>query len=368
MREFTCEDAKRCRSFFPALSRQENNQTAIFFDGPAGTQVPVTVVDAMSEYLLGCNANHGGLFTTSQQSDRWLEQTHQACAEFVGATDPNEIAFGQNMTSLTFAFSRALSKTWTAGENIIVTRLDHDANVSPWVMAAHDANVEVRWLSFNHEDYTLEFDKLESLIDEKTRLVAVGCASNATGGINPVTKIAELAHSYQAEVFLDAVHFAPHDLIDVRTWNCDYLVCSAYKFFGPHLGIFWGKRNLLQKIEAYRVRPAGDQLPGKWMTGTQSHESMAGTLACIDYLTEIGRQLSGQQDSSRRENLAAAFEGIRAYEQMLSRKLIEGLHDIAGIKIYGITDIPRLDERFPTFSNRHENVSSTDNIGWLVRK
>ena len=359
MNEFTIEHAQTYRKQFPALLRKENERAVVYFDGPAGTQVPVTVVDAMSEYMLGCNANHGGLFETSIQSDSWLNQAHQGCADFVGAKDPNEIIFGQNMTSLTFALSRALANTWNAGDEIIVTRLDHDANVSPWVRAAEDRGVKVHRIPFKTSDYTLDLDHFKNHLSDKTRLVAVGCASNATGGINPVKDICMWAHEVGARVFLDAVHYGPHGLIDVQDWDCDFLACSAYKFFGPHTGILWGRKNLLESIQSYRVRPAGEEIPGKWMTGTQSHESIVGALACIDYMAEIGQEISGDRNASRRESLVNAFAGITTYERQLSLKLIDGLCQIPGIKIYGISDTDRLDERFPTFSITHEHIPTT---------
>ena len=219
MKEFNAEQAQHYRNFFPALARRENDQPVVFFDGPAGTQVPMVVVDAINEYLLGCNANHGGFFETSVQSDQWLHDAHRACADFVGTDDPNEIMFGQNMTSLTFSLSRALSNSWQPDDEIIVTKLDHDANVSPWVLAAQDKGVKVHRAPFCDDDCTLDLDQLKSLLNEKTKLVAVGCASNATGGINPVKQICELAHAHSALVYLDAVHYGPHGLIDVQEWG-----------------------------------------------------------------------------------------------------------------------------------------------------
>ena len=221
-------------------------------------------------------------------------------ADFLGADDPDEIAFGQNMTSLTFAFSRALARTWKPGDEIVVTLLDHDANVTPWVLAARDAGIKVQYVRFHPEDCTLDLDDFRSKINSRTRLVAVGCASNATGGINPVRQIADWAHQGGALVFADAVHFAPHGLVDVKALGVDFLACSAYKFFGPHIGVLWGKRQLLESLEAYKVRPASNALPSKWMTGTQSHESMAGALAAVEYLAGIGRSLASNDGALKR--------------------------------------------------------------------
>jgi cysteine desulfurase family protein (TIGR01976 family) len=264
------------------------------------------------------------------------------------------------MTSLTFSFSRALAKTWKTGEQIVVTALDHDANITPWTRAARDAGVEVKFVPFTSTDFTLDMDALGESLNEKTRLVAVGAASNATGGINPIKTITKMAHQQGAQVFVDAVHFGPHGLIDVMDWGCDYLACSTYKFFGPHMGLLWGHRELLEKLEAYKVRPSGDELPGKWMTGTQSHESMVGGLACVDYLADLGRKTGAKPGTERRAALTSAFAAIKEYEQDLSARLLAGLGNIEGIKVYGITDPDRMDERFPTVSITHEAISPTE--------
>ncbi len=360
MNKFDSKWATKCREQFPALLRVENGKPAVFLDGPAGTQVPQCVIDAFSDYLVRCNANHGGLFGTSVESDQLLHEAHAAFAQFVGATNPEEIIFGQNMTSLTFAFSRALSKTWKADDEIVVTRLDHDANVSPWVMAAQDRGVNVHYVDIRRDNFTLDLEDLKSKLNERTRLVAVGCASNATGGINPVKQITSWAHKVGAEVYLDAVHYGPHGLIDVIDWDCDYLACSAYKFFGPHLGILWGRSELLEKLDAYKVRPAPGNGAGKWMTGTQSHESIAAGLACVDYLADMGRELSGKPDADRRDALQAAFKGIREYESTLVKQLLDGLAEIPGVKVYGITQQDELDQRFATVSFTLENTPTSE--------
>ena len=346
-----------CREQFPALSRQENGQTVVFFDGPAGTQVPRCVAEAITNYLFNCNSNHNGQFGTSRESDELLHRCHDAHATFVGANDGDEVAFGQNMTSLTFSLSRALGRTWNAGDEIIVTSLDHDANINPWLIAAEEAGAKVHFVDYNPDDLTLNMDDLGNKLNDKTRLVAAGCACNATGGINPVKKIAEMAHSVGAKVFLDAVHFGPHQLIDVVDWDCDFLVCSDYKFFGPHLGMLWGRRALLEELEPYKVRPASNKLPTRWMTGTQSHESIAGGMACIDYIAGIGRTIENAPELGRREALQSAFSAIVEYEKELSARILTGLQGIEGIKVFGITDQSRLDERFPTFSIRHHSLS-----------
>ncbi|MEK6248101.1 MAG: cysteine desulfurase-like protein [Planctomycetales bacterium] len=344
------------RGQFPALQRKVGNQTAIFFDGPAGTQVPQRVIDVMTHYLSETNANHGGSFATSIESDCILAESHQAFADLFNTDDPDELYFGQNMTSLTFALSRSLAQTWDPGDEIVVTRLDHDANVMPWILAARDRDVTVRHVAFRDDDFLLDMDSLRAALSEKTRLVAVGCASNATGGINSVREIADLAHEVGALVLLDAVHSAPHRLIDVRAFECDFLVCSAYKFFGPHIGTMWGRRELLEQLAAYKVRPATDSLPGKWMTGTQSHESIAGAAAAIDYVADIGRQSTGNAALSRREALCQAYSAIGQYESDLSCYLARQLRTIPGLKIWGVTDESQFDKRCSTFSITLEGV------------
>lgn len=345
-------DLERVRRQFPALSREVAGRPAVYFDGPAGSQVPGTVIEAMREYLAGSNANHGGLFATSIESDALLEGAHRAAAEFVGESDPDLVAFGANMTSLTLSVSRAFARTWKPGDEVVVTALDHDANVTPWVLAAKDAGAVVRHVAIHPEDCTLDLDDLAKKLNDRTRLVAVGCASNATGTINPVRKIGQMAHAVGARVFLDAVHYAPHAALDVRAWDCDMLVCSAYKFFGPHVGMLWGRRELMESLPAYKVRPAPDSIPGRWMTGTQSHEAIAGARAAIDYLAELGRSLV-KGDLDRRAGLEAAFAAIGRHERLLLERLLTGLVSIPEVKVWGITDPDRFAERVPTVSFTH---------------
>ena len=356
--QLTNELIQQCRQQFPALSRTVNDSPAIFLDGPAGTQVPQRVIDAMVRYLSDCNANHGGLFPTSMESDLMLAEAHRALADLLGVEDSAEVAFGANMTSLTFALARSLARTWSPGDEIVVTRLDHDANVSPWVLAAEDAGVTVHFIGLRPDDYTLDLDALQDKLSEKTRLVAVGCASNASGGINPVQDICRWAHDAGSLVFLDAVHYAPHRLIDVPAWDCDFLACSTYKFFGPHVGVCWGRRALLEELTAYKVRPAENALPDKWMTGTQNHEGIAGALAAVNYLADLGCQLKGQEDVARREALQVTFAAIEQYETELTRQLLAGLNAIEQIKVWGISDLDRLAERVPTVSITHDNLTA----------
>lgn len=357
---FSPEILELCRRQFPALSRRVGDRPAAFFDGPGGTQVPQRVIDAVGHYLAHTNANHGGRFATAIESDRLLAEAHRGLADLVGTDDPRTIVFGQNMTSLTFALSRALARGWKAGDEIVLTRLDHDANVTPWVLAARDAGATVRLASIRSEDCTLDLEELRHLINERTRLVAVGCASNATGSINPVRDICDWAHAVGAKVFLDAVHYAPHGLVDVQAWGCDFLACSAYKFFGPHVGILWGRREWLEGLEAYKVRPAPLDLPGKWMTGTQSHEAIAGALAAVEYLADLGRLLAASDSLSRRAALREAYREITLYERALVKRLLAGLSELPEIQVFGITDLARLDERVATVAFTHERFTSSE--------
>ncbi len=368
MNSFDDAMARKYRKHFPGLERSENGRPAVFFDGPAGTQVPRCVAEAVSGYLLNCNANHGGAFSTSIETDAMLEQAFQAMADFIGAEHPEEIVFGPNMTTLTFAFSRALAHEWGPGDEIIVSATDHDANITPWVLAARDAGATVHMIPFRPDNFLIDLDALQAQLSERTRLVAVGCASNATGGINPVATVCEMAHAVGAEVFLDAVHLGPHGLIDVVAWDCDWLALSTYKFFGPHLGAMWGRSRRLKEIGAYKVRPASGELPWKWMTGTQSHEAIAGGMACIDYLAGIGRDVSGDPQQPRREALRHALAAIGRYESGLVWQLIGGLKEIEGLRIYGITDPAEAANRCSTVSLTLEGVSTRQMARRLARE
>lgn len=356
-----------CRGQFPALARQSGGQPAVFFDGPAGSQVPECVIDAIVGYLRTSNANHGGVFATSRESDAMLHAAHQALADFLGAADPAGIVFGANMTTLTFSLSRALARTWRSGDEIIVTRLDHDANVTPWILAARDAGATVHHLGVYSDDCTLDLDDLRQKLSPRTRLVAVGAASNAVGTINPVAEICRLAHAVGAEVFVDAVHAAPHLLPDVALWDCDWLAASAYKFFGPHVGVLWGRTNRLAQLEAYKLRPASNALPDKWMTGTQNHECIAGALAAVDYLAALGREV-GSVAGGRRLALSTAYAAIADYERFLAAHLLAGLSKLKGVKVYGIADRARLTERVPTFGIRHARMQPAKLAEWLAAR
>ena len=333
------------RAQFPALQLEVNGETAVFLDGPGGTQSPQRVIDAMSGYLAYGSSNLGGPFLTSRHADHIVEEARQAMADLLNARSPEEIVFGQNMTSLTFAMSRAIARTWQAGDEIVVTRLDHDANISPWLMAAEDKGVTVRWLDFDPADCTLRLDLLPGLLNAKTRLVAVTYASNAVGSISDVKRVVQMAHQAGALVYVDSVHYAPHGLLDVQKLDCDFLVSSAYKYFGPHTGILYGRYELLDSLTAYKVRPASAQPPGKWETGTQSFESLAGVTAAVDYIAGIGGE-----DGTRRERIVRAMERIHNYEISLSEQFLKGATGVPGLRVYGITDVENLDQRTPTFA------------------
>jgi cysteine desulfurase family protein (TIGR01976 family) len=339
------------RAEFPALARRHDIDGYCYLDGPGGTQVPRRVIDAIASYLERSNANHEGAFPTSEESDAILAQAHAAAADFLGAGGPGEVAFGQNMTTLTFAVSRAIGRTLKAGDEVVVTRLDHDANVAPWLALEEERGVQVRWVGINHGDCTLDMADFERALGPRTRLVAVGLASNAVGTINPIRRIVEMAHAVGAWTYVDAVHAAPHIPIDVAALDTDFLVCSPYKFFGPHLGLLYGKPERLEQLAAYKVRPAPDAAPGKWETGTLSGESLAGVLGTFDYLAWLGREFGGAgPQASRRSALAAAMEAIRKTDGGLALQALAVLGDVPGLVLRGIVDPSRIDERVTTFA------------------
>ncbi|MCZ2114460.1 MAG: cysteine desulfurase-like protein [Anaerolineae bacterium] len=333
------------RAQFPALQRTVNGQPAVFLDGPGGTQSPESVIDAMAGYLKSGSSNLGGPFLTSQETDAAADHARAAMMDMLNARRPEEIVFGQNMTSLTFALSRAISRQWQAGDEIIVTQIDHDANISPWLLAAEDRGVTVRWLDFHPENCTLALESLADLLSDRTRLIAINYASNAVGTINDVARVVAMGHSVGALVYVDAVHYAPHGLIDVQALDCDFLVCSVYKFFGPHTGVLYGKYDLLDRLTAYKVRPASNMPPGKWETGTQSFESLSGVVAAVDYLAGLGGG-----GGTRREQIIRGMGAIKRYEGTLSERFLHKATRIPGLRVFGLTDVEELDKRTPTFA------------------
>jgi cysteine desulfurase family protein (TIGR01976 family) len=347
-------DVTSLRRQFPGLQRLREEKTPVFFDGPGGTQVPQRVIEALVSYLSTCNANHGGTFATSQESDTILAAAHRAVADLINASESDEIVFGANMTTLTLHLSRAISRTLRRGDEVLVTRMDHDANVTPWVLAARDAGASIRYVDVHPEDCTLDLEDLRRQLSERTRLVAVACASNAVGTINDVRRITRWAHDVRALVFLDAVHYAPHGPIDVQDWDCDFLACSAYKFFGPHVGILWGKRKLLEELPAYKLRPVPETLPDRWMTGTQNHEGLAGVVAAVDYLANVEVPADFRQRftslSGYRNAIRAALSCIQAYEADLAGHLLGALAERPRFKVWGITNAAAAAQRVPTIS------------------
>jgi len=364
-------DLTSIRAQFPALAQTVNGHPAAFLDGPGGTQVPQSVIDAISGYLRESNANTAGAYATSRRTDAMIAAARAAMADFFHCA-ADEVIFGPNMTALTFAMSRAIGRELQQDDEILVTLLDHDANVSPWLAMAEEKGVTVRWAEIHDRDCTLDMTDLASKINTKTKLVAVGYASNAVGTINPVKEIVRLAHTVGALVYIDAVHYAPHGLIDVAALDCDFLVCSTYKFFGPHMGVLFGKREHLQRLRPYKVRANTNAIPNCWEWGTLNHELIAGITACVGYIADLGRRTLSEkglphpsaffaegehsgnqpQSCSRRATIESAYCVIHEHERALLERAMAGLQKIPGLKIYGITDPARFDERCGTIALR----------------
>jgi len=341
------------RQQFPSLDRP-----AIFLDNPAGTQISKHSLDRINHYLLECNANHEGMFDTSRKSDELLHEAHAAMGDFLNASRPDEIIFGNNMTTLTLHMSRSLARTLQPGDNILVTRLDHDANIAPWMLIAEDKGCNLLWVDIDVEDGTLDLEDFARALEKKPKIAAFGYASNLLGTVNPVKKLTKMAKEAGALVYIDAVQYAPHGPIDVQDIGCDFLACSSYKFFGPHAGALYGRYDLLNELKAYKVRPASNELPYKFETGTQNHEGIAGVLGALEYLEWLGREFGAEQESAWRDTgfkgraleLKKGMSAMRASEKELSHQLIQIIGSIPGTRIYGITDLNRLDERVPTVS------------------
>jgi cysteine desulfurase family protein (TIGR01976 family) len=366
-------EAEQIRDQFPALHLQVegDHEHPIFFDNPAGTQVPQGVIDAVANYYRTMNANSGGAFGTSQRSDMMTTDVRQLMAAFLHAPNWEEIAFGPNMTTLIFSLSRALAKTLQPGDEIVLTRMDHDANVAPWLLIADDHDLTVRWVDINPEDCTLDMDSLEDALTDRTKIVATVHASNAVGTINPVERIAEMAHAAGAYYVVDAVQSAPHLPIDVRKIDCDFLLCSAYKFFGPHLGVLWGRYDLLAELPVYKVRPAKDKPPHRWESGTNSYETIAALGAALEYLAAIGREhgteyapeFIGCEDWTL--DLKTGMAAIQVYERDLVAHLIEALKRLPGATIYGISDPKRYEQRVPTVAFTLEGFTPDEVAAYL---
>lgn len=347
-------DVKEIRSKFPALAKP-----VVFFDNPAGTQVVQNVLDRMEEYLVETNANHGGAFATSRASDAAMIEARQMAADFLNASSADEIVYGPNMTSLTFRISRSLAHLLEPGDTVVVTHLDHDANISPWMLAAEDRGASLEWVDFDVEDGTLRLETLEKALQKKPKIVAVGYASNALGTINPVKQIIKMAHDAGALVYIDAVQYAPHGPIDVQDLDCDFLVCSAYKFFGPHVGVLFGKYELLDRLKAYKVRPAPKDPPEKWMTGTANFEGIMGTYGAFEYIQWLGENYGQDHDAYYREKyngralqLKKGMAALRANEYETSRAMLRTLKEIPDLRIFGLSDERQIEQRVPTFAVR----------------
>jgi cysteine desulfurase family protein (TIGR01976 family) len=359
-------DVAWVRSRFPSLETQVNGRTAAFLDGPAGTQVPAQVIDAIRNYLANSNANTHGSFLTSRRSDELIANTRTVMADFFNCS-PGEVVFGPNMTTLTFALSRAIGRGLREGDEILLTTLDHDANFSPW-KALEEKGMVIKVADIRVEDCTLDLEDLKSKLNRRTRIVAVGYASNAVGTINPVGEITRFAHAVGALTFVDAVHYAPHGLIDVKELDCDFLVCSPYKFFGPHIGTLFGKAEHLERFRPYKVRPSSNEIPDRWETGTQTHELIAGVGAAVEYIADLGRHNSPLVNT-RREALTAAYRSSVAYERQLIAVLIEGLKRIPGVQLYGITSPEQFEQRCSTLSLRigDHSPESNSRISWCAK-
>ncbi len=341
------------RTQFPALALKENGQSRIYLDNPAGTQVPQRVIDGVVRGLTNGASNLGGMFSASKVADQIWVDAHQAMADFLGASS-KEVIIGPSMTNLTFNMSRTIGRTLSAGDEIIVTRMDHEGDISPWLHLAQDLDLTVKWLPFDKESWRIEPQDLQNLLSDKTRLLALNYASNLTGSINNVKSLVSIARQAKVITYVDAVQFAPHGLIDVSSIGCDFLACSSYKFFGPHMGILWGRQEILEELDAFKCRCSSMALPEKFETGTPQTELLSGLIETVGYLEWLGGKLGGS--GTRRELLQAAYDGFCDYENNLTRTLIDGLMDISGVTIHGITNSNRISERVPTISFTHEKI------------
>ena len=343
------------RDAFPALSLTDKGRRRIYLDNPAGTQVPKSVADAVSRCLVETNANLGGFFETTLAAQKVVDDAHAAMADFVGAASPEEIIIGANMTTLTYHMSRTLGRDFKPGDEIILTRMDHEGNVSPWLQLAEDRGLVVRWLPFDQQSWQVEGAALAALLNDRTRLVALNYASNLTGSINRVKELTRIAKQAGALVYVDAVQFAPHGLVDVAEIGCDFLACSAYKFFGPHMGILWGKRSVIDALQPYKCRCSSNGLPERFELGTPQIELMAGLTAAVGYFEKLG-EATGEH-GTRRQKIATAFKVAIAYENVLAPRLIDGLSAIKGLTIHGITEPARVNERVPTVTFTLEGIA-----------
>jgi cysteine desulfurase family protein (TIGR01976 family) len=341
-------DVDGVRARFPSLAREVDGRPAVFLDAPGGSQVPDVVIEAMAAYLRHSTANVHGAFETSRETEDVVDDAHRAAADLLNA-DPDEVVFGPNATTLLLSVSRSVARTLRPGDEVVVTRLDHDANVRPWILAAEDAGASVRWVDIREDDATLDVSSFEASLNERTKVVAFTLASNGVGTIPPGADLVRLVRERtNAIVSCDGVHLAQHGRIDVRALGADLVVCSPYKIFGPHLGILFGRRELLSSLVPYKVKPASDALPHAFETGTQNHEAMAGWVAAVDYLAGFGSPAA-----NRRDALGGAFtDVIGPWERELGARFLNGIASMPHVRLYGIADLGRLHERTPTFAVR----------------
>ncbi|MEP5759292.1 MAG: cysteine desulfurase-like protein [Litoreibacter sp.] len=351
---FPISDVRAC---FPSLALTDNHQQRIYVDNPAGTQVPMSVANAMRDYMLTNASNAGGHFVTSVATDYVWQKAHEDAALFLGANSSKEIIIGQSMTSLTFHLSRSICRDFKPGDEIVISRMEHEGNVGPWLEIAKDKGLTIRWVEFNHETWQVECEDLAAQLSPRTKLVALNYASNIIGSINDIPALAKLAKDAGALVFVDAVQLAPHHLVDVYALGCDFLACSSYKFFGPHLGLIWGRGDLLRALYPYKGRCVSNDIPDRFECGTPQYELLAGLSATVQYFENLGRKRSSSTD--RRALIAASFQMSRDYEEPLTNLLIDGLKQISGVTIYGITNPNRITQRVPTVSIRHASILPT---------
>jgi cysteine desulfurase family protein (TIGR01976 family) len=365
----TALDPIALRRRFPALARTGGDGLPVIYaDAPGGSQVPETVVDAIAEHLRSGISNTHGAFAASEETDALIADARRAASDVTGA-DPGEIIFGPNSTTLLLHLSRSFGRTLRPGDEVVVTTLDHDANVRPWVLAAEDAGATVRWVDVRDDDVTLDLDSFDAAVNDKTRLVAFTLASNAVGTIPPAAELVRRIHAVGALAAVDGVHFAQHHALDLHALDADIQACSPYKFFGPHLGVLSVRRELLDAWTPYKLRPAPDEAPDRWETGTQNHEGLAGLIAAVDYLADVGRTYGAvDTGDGRRAAVVAGFDAIGTHERGLSERFVRGVNDLPNVRLWGVADVDRLDERTPTFAVRVDDQDPLKTATELARR
>jgi cysteine desulfurase family protein (TIGR01976 family) len=365
----TALDAAALRRRFPALARTGGDGLPVIYaDAPGGSQVPETVIDAIAAHLRSGISNTHGAFAASEETDALIADARRAASDVTGA-DPGEIVFGPNSTTLLLHLSRSFGRTLRPGDEVVVTTLDHDANVRPWVLAAEDAGAIVRWVDVRDHDVTLDLDSFDAALNDKTRLVAFTLASNAVGTIPPAAELIRRVHDVGALAAVDGVHFAQHRALDLHALDADILACSPYKFFGPHLGVLSVRRELLDTWTPYKLRPAPDEAPDRWETGTQNHEGLAGLTAAVEYLADVGRTYGAvDTGDDRRAAVVAGFDAIGTHERGLSGRFLRGVNDLPNVRLWGVPDVDRLDERTPTFAVRVNDQDPLKTATELARR